>query len=273
MHNIFSGLLNFVIIKYLRPQSHERHIPEEIIVVILAKQSSNINDVKKKGYYVFCPLFAVVVERNHMSGLDLPNGRESSAELIDKSIPEETAVSISDTPYQPMQSPLREELPPIPGSGGDLDQEIEKLQTELERCKRENIGQGDAAPAYEEIQPVFAAGKLNAAPPGGGDQVDSRLATEPATTKSKDKKKHKKTPDKKERTCCGLIWRIFRFFLVTFIMLAVMLCILVVIAMETEAPIPLIQNIRTWPEVEHFKNEHYSPAKEITVDTIKSWFS
>ena len=213
----------------------------------------------------------MVVERNHMSGLDLPNGREST-ELIDHSIPEETAVSISDTPYQPMQSPLREELPPIPGSGGgDLDHEIEKLQTELERCKRENTGQGDAAPAYEDIQPVFAAGKLHAAPSRGDDLVDARLS-EPAT-KSREKKKSKKTPDKKERTCCGLAWRIFRFFLVTFIMLAVMLCILVVIAMETEAPIPLIQNIRAWPEVEHFKNEHYSPAKESTMDTVKSWFS
>ena len=69
--------------------------------------------MNKKDDDVFCPLFAVVVERNHMSGLDLPNGRESSAELIDNSIPEETAVSISDTPYQPIQSPLREELPPI----------------------------------------------------------------------------------------------------------------------------------------------------------------
>ena len=211
-----------------------------------------------------------MVERNHMSGLDLPNGCDSSGDLIEESIPEERAVTIGDQPYQPMQSPLREELPPIPGSGGDLDQKIEKLQTELERCKWENTGQNEAAPTYEEIQPIFAGGKLKAAPPRGGEQVDGHL-TDPAASKGKDRKKHK--PDKKQKTYCGLLWRIFSFFLVTFIMLAVMLCIFVVIAMETEAPIPLIQDIRNWPQVEDFKNEHYSPAKESTVDTIKSWFS
>ena len=193
----------------------------------------------KSLFYVF----SVVVERNHMSGLDLPNGRDSSGDLIENSIPEETAVTVSDTPYQPAQSPLREELPPIPGSGGDLDHEIERLQTELERCKRENIGlQGEAAPGYEDIHPVFAGGKLKAARDRDGDQVDGPNSLTDSPDRSTDKKQQrnakKGAPDKEKRTCCALFWRVFRFFLVTFLMFAVMLCVIVIITLETEAPIP-----------------------------------
>lgn len=38
--------------------------------------------------------FAVAAERNHLSGLDLPNGKDSSLDVIDSSIPEELAVTV-----------------------------------------------------------------------------------------------------------------------------------------------------------------------------------
>ncbi len=208
-----------------------------------------------------------------MSGLDLPNGRGGdtsggSGELIED-IPEDLALTLRESPYRPQQSPLREDLPPFPGgtesrtSPGDLDSQIEKLQAELERCRRENnaTSGGEAAPAY---------GTLTGNPGPGHDQVDAGR-NNPRTKKQQ--QQQQQHPPKEQRTCCGLLWRILRFFLVTFIMLGGMLCVLLVVAMETDAPIPLIQDMRTWPQVEHFRQEHYAPVRDNTVNTVKSWFA
>ncbi len=227
-------------------------------------------------------LFAVTLEMKHMSGIELPNGGDMSCgtEVIEHSIPEELAVTLSDRPYEPMQSPLREELPPIPGSGADheegtrqhsdLDAQIERLQNELERCKR-SIGQDTGGPPIcDESDPLIAHGtqSLNYDSPDG--QYAASDTTQDAMTGTADKRsKHAG----KNRSFCGLLCRMFRFFLVTFIMLAFMVCLILMVAIETDAPIPVIQNVRQWTEVQHFRRNHYLPAKNAAFGTIKRWFS
>lgn len=217
----------------------------------------------------------------HLSGIELPNGGDvsCSTEVIEHSIPEELAVTVSDRPYEPMQSPLREELPPIPGSGADheegatrqqsdLDAQIERLQNELERCKR-SIGQDTGAPPpiCDESDPFM----LHAAPHDSPDgQYSAGNTTQDAMTDTADKRsKHAG----KNRSFCGLLCRMLRFFLVTFIMLAFMVCLILLVAIETDAPLPLIQNVRQWTEVQHFRRNHYLPAKKAALGTIKGWFS
>lgn len=243
---------------------------------------------------VGCCLLSVVVEKNKYNGssMELPNGRDmSSTEVIEHSIPEEVPVVLADVPYQPMQSPLREELPPIPGMGQDrqpageeLDREIEKLQSELDRCKKANWDDKDEAPPYESITSVktsyvhsvpndYVDGSLrNRGSADANNKSLSQLNNSHAAALDKKSKKNNK-PIGEKPSVSALLCKIFRFFLVTIVMFAVMLCILALVAMETDAPIPLVQNLRSWPELQHFKDNHYVPRKEATFTAIKGWFS
>lgn len=170
-------------------------------------------------------------------------------------------LQVSDAPYEPLQSPLREDLPPMPGAQ-DLDREIEQAQAELERCRRENVGHSDTL-SYNTGDRLVPSALRD-------ESVTDRAS---ATAEKKPSKKKRGAREKEKRTLCALLWRIFKFFLVTFVMLALMLCIVVVIAMETDSPILLIQDLREWPEVAGFRDEYYWPVRERTVDSIRTWFS
>lgn len=196
----------------------------------------------------------VVVESNHLSMSALPLLENSLQDKLDESIPEEPAVEVSDQPYAPMiDSPSKEELPPLPvenqESSTDLDAQIQELQNELDRCKVES-------------------NHLNAAYPG-----DGVLNNSTPTTPTGDKSAMPSTPQpasakpkrSKLKLCCALTVAMISFAVIVGLILGVLI-------LETDLELPVVNDLRELPEVQDFKRLRYQPARDGVVNKVGGWF-
>ncbi|CAH1796465.1 unnamed protein product [Owenia fusiformis] len=164
------------------------------------------------------------------------------------SIPEEEEVKISDTTYEPNKSaaatPDQEEPPQDLASDNttpeNLDAQIEVLQKELEEAKSMNHS-GEKADVPDEEQ-------------------TSVMTTEPIVEHSKDngvvntdKPQDDIKPDSSRSTLKTVA--------AVITLLLVVALVGMVLVMETDYKLPLVSEMRGWPETKAFRASYYDPAR------------
>jgi len=194
------------------------------------------------------------------------------------SIPEEVPVVITNTPYEPIDSPVKEDLPPIPmgqmdgdvPEKKDLDAQIQELTKELELEK----GKVETGGIVVETPVVVEQRNEN--------HVQEKKATELKNAQELKKVQELKaesaplvndaaTPDvkvpssKKSRSCV-------RALLVSLFVTFVLMGILAFLVLETAVEAPMVTDIREMPEVQDFKSNHYDPFKLSVSHQVGGWF-
>ncbi len=209
-------------------------------------------------------------DSNHVSSLtDLQINDDSLLDgSIVQGIPEESAITVSETPYEPLDSPLREELPPLPPTmsgtsppvmvmddmaNKDLDTQIQELQNELDRCRQESSNHVGAAPPGEH-QDVQVADISKAKP---DPHLENNMP--PANTVDKSSTKQKGT----SYMCILFISTVFVF--ITMVIFGLLI-------LESDLQMPVLTDIRQLPEVQDFKDTHYSPLKDSMAQKVGGWF-
>ena len=201
--------------------------------------------------------------------------QDIALENFDQSIPEERAVLIGDTPYEPLNSPQQENAPPFPteeAASGDLDSQIQELQNQLDQCRLSTVPvlesnhtggvfqPDDSEVLEEEVRPVNVSNENHLKASPTMEHLEPN-GTKPASVSASSCEE----PSKGSGSCQ-------RVFALTVLFLMLTMLLLVVLVLETDLAIPGIQNIRQFPSVDSFKHEHYNRIKALMLQKVGGWF-
>ena len=207
----------------------------------------------------------------------LPLSDSHMEPAIESSIPEERSVDIGESPYNPLHSPSREDLPPLVGAAShdesllnnhDLDSQIKRQETELRRLRgdgnhaaREAVPLTLSAPSSHhrghtpDVTPTSAAALDE---PEGSYKSPYLNGTPPVTPPAV-------STQSRGMALCKVIT------LAIVIVFISMLAVLFV-ALESELDIPVLREIRSMPEVQDFKQNHYDPLKSSVNQKMEGMF-
>lgn len=214
-----------------------------------------------------------------------PNGsviHEESEEL-----PDQTPVSLSSVPYEPIQSPSSEQLPAFPT---DLDSEIQQLQNELERCRSEPTegavltgepDTGTGVTAEEESSTVADNNGTTYTTSSPQQPDDPPPSYEEHLQNNSSDSNHVVSSDadtldaafdadgggrrQPGLTCCKALTYVF--FFLFFVMVMAVIGVL-----ESELDVPVLKDLRQMPEVQDFKAQHYNPFKTTVMQKMGHWY-
>ncbi len=237
---------------------------------------------------------SVLLEGNHIGSTDLsPNGPGGDT-ILEETGPEETAVKVADTSYQPLRSPSAEELPtfsseiiagelitssPINPQGAapaDLDAQIEELQNELDKCKAEDANADKAPPEDAAVkesgidiqgldnqpadrksleEPAIVAAVANENTASvAPEKPDEVDAGAPDSQSAVSAGAKSKPPRRCGKICC-------RAMTVAFFLVFISTVVIFFLVLESKLDLPVVTNIRQLPEVQKFKHNSYDPFK------------
>lgn len=225
-------------------------------------------------------VLAVIENNQHGSSATLPNMTRShemqdiSLDNVDGTIPEERAVTLSEVPYQPLDSPQEEDLPKFPPDDVfppfDLDSQIHELQNELDRCRITAeevdtvfdpalIEQQEREVIEEEIKPV-----------NPGARLEATKAPKPEENHGHKGNKAECVPQERtrEETKPGVI----RLTAIASVLLILMLIVLFILVLETDLALPVVKTIREFPSVHAFRHNNYNPFKNSMTQCVGSLF-
>ena len=184
------------------------------------------------------------------------------------SIPEEVPVVMSSSPYQPVDSPVKEDLPPLPGDKTDgspdkldLDTQIQELtkELEMEKCKAEISGGIGDAPSPPQGDPTK---ENHVQEKNAQNTQEKRPEAAPLLEENPEDAKAK---SKGSRSC-------LRALLISLFISFILFWILAFLVLETEVAAPVVSDIREMPEVQDFKSNHYDPFKTSVSSQVGGWF-
>lgn len=223
----------------------------------------------------------VILDGNHISSSvsmmepgskSLPLG-DSYTEQVEPSIPEERSVDIGETPYNPLNSPTREDMPPLHGAvsrdespplNSELDTQIKQKEGELRRLRRDvNHVSRDTAPISLAAPSVPTAGSNHAREPPASQSVDEPdvgAPTQPSAMSSAHT-----APQRRGLALCRAIT-------LTLVIVFTAMLVVLMVALESELDVPVLRDIRAMPEVQDFKNHHYDPLKMSVTQKVGGMF-
>ena len=210
---------------------------------------------------------------------------------------------MSDLPYDPLQSPSSENLPPFPASSDsdpvlgdqqpDYDAQIQQLQMELDRSKSEidggapDGGGGGEEVEEEQIQATEAGRGTLEPPPAYVERIqdDSTAAlhnnnhvhgnnihdTSSSTSTTSPETAATSSQQQSGGSASGLmVCKAVTFSLLAafFLFLITVLCVLECEELE----FPLLSTLRELPGVQDFKQQHYNPFKTTVMQKMGGWY-
>ena len=201
---------------------------------------------------------------------------QTSATTIDDTIPEESSVEVGEMPYQPMESPSSETLPPIPidfsdQTPVDLDAQIEELQNELEKCKTGDSNHTGAPPIDTDMtdgcEMLSTPATQTAGPPRVDTPVSDTSSASPPVDMVPDDTSESTPTASHQRglSVCRALTIVF------FVMFTVMVSA-VLLVLESDLDMPVLKDLRHMPELQHFKHQHYNPLKSTLAHKVGGWF-
>ena len=198
----------------------------------------------------------------------------SSFENVENSIPEEHAVTLSEVPYNPLDSPQSEDLPGFPEEekprSGDLDAQIQELQNELDRCRLSTTPVVDTnhigAPELPDEEAMEEELRAAVAPQNEGLLKSSApTAAQKEPNGMKNMGMEFEEPQKRSVQVCRLVALSVAF-------LIALLLLLMILILETDAQVPVLRDIRNFPSIQLFKRHHYDPFKAGMAQKVGGWF-